>query len=494
MDPLPLLIFAGLLSLSAAFSGTETAITAISAVSIARMAEQGSRRARLLKKITESKGRVIAALLVGNNIVNVILAVYATLVFEGMMRGGTTLPHWAGPIIASVGSVVFLLIFGEVLPKTIAVTFHQRVALNAAYPLFVLMKVLSPVITALTMLSNAVMVLLGRKPGQDNIFDVHELHTLADLGEKAGAIDPQEKELIQRSSLLNETRVREIMIPRTDIQGIEVGATVDEIRAFYRTQPFTRTPVYRGDLDDIVGVLNFKEFLRHDPGRQRGFDVLAYLHKPLFVPGTMVVGGLLNEMRRLRAHMAIVLDEYGGTSGLITLEDIVERLVGRIDDEYDDEERPFDKVDERTWVVDGRITDELLVSQLGLTMPPEALDGFDTVAGLALKAFGNIPAEGDVTTYHGLELKVLQVRGHRVRRVQVKVPLPGEVTPEGDAKTSTRRKTQRVKPAELAGENAGENADDNGDQGDSKKVPAERDDEGDEGDEGDGTPRDEPLK
>ncbi len=454
MDPLPLLIFTLLLSLSAAFSGTETAITAISAVTIARLAEKGSRRAKLLQSITAVKGRVIAALLVGNNIVNVVLAVYATLVFEGMIRDGGSLPPWAGPIVASVGSVTFLLIFGEVLPKTIAVTFHQRVALNAAYPLYVLMKVLSPVVLGLTLLSNGVMVLLGRKPGQDDIFDVHELHTMADLGEKAGAIDSQEKELIQRASLLNETRVREVMIPRTDIQGIEAGATVDDIRSFYRTQPFTRTPVYRGDLDDIVGVLNFKEFLRHDPGRQRGFDLLAYLHKPLFVPGTMAVGGLLDEMRRRRAHMAIVLDEYGGTAGLITLEDIVERIVGRIDDEYDDEERPLEKLDEHTWVVDGRITDELMVQQLGLSLPQEALEGFDTVAGLALKAFGNIPAEGDVTTYHGLELKVLQVKGHRVRRVQVRVLPPSETegASSGDTKTSTRKKTQRLKTDQVTPE------------------------------------------
>lgn len=454
MDPLPLLIFATLLSLSAAFSGTETAITAISPVTIASLAEKGSRRAKLLQSITAAKGRAIAALLVGNNIVNVVLAVYATLVFEGMIRDGGSLPPWAGPIVASVGSVAFLLVFGEVLPKTIAVTFHQRVALNAAYPLYVLMKVLSPVILALTALSNGAMILLGRKPGQDDIFDVHELHTMADLGEKAGAIDTQEKELIQRASLLNETRVREIMIPRTDIQGIEAGATVEDIRSFYRKQPFTRTPVYRGDLDDIVGVLNFKEFLRHDPGRQRGFDLLAYLHKPLFVPGTMAVGGLLDEMRRRRAHMAIVLDEYGGTAGLITLEDIVERIVGRIDDEYDDEERPLEKLDERTWVVDGRITDELMVQQLGLNLPAEALEGFDTVAGLALKAFGNIPAEGDVTTYHGLELKVLQVKGHRVRRVQVRVVPSGESNgaSSGDTKTSTRKKTQRLKTDQVTPE------------------------------------------
>jgi CBS domain containing-hemolysin-like protein len=156
----------------------------------------------------------------------------------------------------------------------------------------------------------------------------------------------------------------------------------------------------------------------------------------------MFIGDLLEEMRRQRTHMAIVLDEYGGTAGIITLEDVVEMLVGHIDDEYDVIESPFEQIDESTWEVDGRVTDERLVARLGLTLPPEALEGFDTVAGMALKAFGNIPSEGDTTTYHRMEITASRVSGHRVRRLRIRVMPADEVQPE--AGQSARRKTSRI--------------------------------------------------
>lgn len=448
VDPLSALIFLFLLSLSGLLSGTETALTAVSEASIARLAEEGKPRAVLLKRLLQQKGRVIAALLVGNNIVNTVLAVFATVVFQGVIGDSKVLPAWAAPVVASVIAVAFLLVFGEVLPKSIAIATRVRWTMAAAYPVAALTLATAPVTKLLAMLSNGVLRLMGGK-GVDDIFDLRELHSMANLSADAGVIDTMERNLIQRASRLNDTRVSEIMIPRTDVQALEIGSSVEQIRALFQKTPCTRIPVYKGDLDDIVGTLNFKEFFRHDPGAGRGFEIANYLHKPLFVSGAMFIGDMLNEMRARRTHMAIVLDEYGGTAGLITLEDAVEMLVGRIDDEYDVIETPFERIDEHTWEVDGRVTDERMVAKLGLNLPEEALQGFDTAAGLALRAFGNIPAEGDSATYHGLEITASNVRGQRVRRVRIRLLSEEEkLQAVQDSQSARRKPTRPVAPSE----------------------------------------------
>ena len=447
MDPLSFLIFLGILSLSALFSGTETAITAVSNVTVTKLADDGNNAAKLLQRMLKDKGRVIAALLVANNIVNVVLAVYATVVIDESIRGVDWLPQWAAPIVASVSSVAFLLVFGEVMPKSIAVHFRNRWALTTAWFVLVLMVVTRPLTWLLIQFSNVIMRLMGARPGEEDPFDLREISTVAQIGEQAGVIDNMEKQLIQKAAHLNDTRVREIMVPRTDMRGLEIGTSLQDIRSVFQRTPFTRLPVFREDLDDIVGILNFKEFLRLDPRQQRGFDLPAYLHKPLFVPESMFIGDLLNEMRAQRTHIAIVLDEYGGTAGLTTLEDVVEMLVGRIEDEYDVISSPFEKIDETTWEVDGRLIDERLVTRLGLDLPEEALEGFDTVAGLALKAFGNIPSEGDTTTYHDIEITATRVKGHRVRRVRIRKMTPEEVealTPENPGASGRRKVTRQI--------------------------------------------------
>ncbi|MDC1141826.1 hemolysin family protein [Planctomycetota bacterium] len=444
MDPVSVLIFLGILTLSGLFSGTETALTAVSDVKIHQAASDGDNRAKLLEKILTNRGRVIAALLVGNNVVNVALAVYATVIFNDTFIG-TGIPEWAAPIIASVASVLFLLVFGEVLPKSIAVAFSIQWSLSSAYPVAVLMAFTLPVTAVLNYLSNGVMVVMGRKQRDNDIFDIREIHTMAHLQEQAGVIDPLEKQLIQRASQLNDTRVREIMIPRTDVQALAMESDLKTIHELFGKTPYSRIPVFERDLDNIQGLLNFKELLRHDPS-VREFDLKTFLHKPLYVPESMFIGDLLNEMRRKRTHMAIVLDEYGGTSGLTTLEDVMEMLVGRIDDEYDIVTTPLRPLEDGSWVVDGRLSDERLFAAIAFTMDAEAQEGFDTAAGLALKAFENIPSEGETTTYHGLEITALKVKDHRVRRIRVRKLSDTElVTQEAvdDAARSIRKRATR---------------------------------------------------
>ena len=430
--------FLGILTLSAFFSGTETALTALSPVQLRHHAERGDQRAKLLERLLRDRSRVIAALLVGNNVVNVVLAVYATIVFDGMLAD-SILPHWAAPIVASVAAVGVLLVFGEVLPKSIAVAFRTRWALLTAYPVLALVTLLSPVTWVLSSLTHALMRLFGNSESE-GIRDVGELQTMARMGEQAGVIDNFENELIQHASEMNDTRVREIMTPRTDIVALEHVSSLEDVQALFNRTPFSRIPVYVKDLDDIVGVLNFKEILRLGTKERQRFDLRSFLHPPLFVPEAMFIGDLLSEMRARRTHLAFVLDEYGGTSGLITLEDVVERLVGRIDDEYDVVTTLIERQAEDTWAVDGRLTVDDLLKEIGIELDERALEGFDTAAGLALKAFGNIPAEGETAAYHRLEITVARVRGRRVRRMLIKL-LPQDSEISG---RSGRRRTTRI--------------------------------------------------
>lgn len=440
MDLLTLSIFVVILTLNAFFCAAETALTAVSESKLQTLAGRGSRRASMLLKLLHQRSRVVAALLVGQNIVGAVLAVYSTIVINAAVPAAW--PAWLAALIAALISIGLLLVFGEVIPKSLAVHSPTVWALTIAWPVYLVSLLFRPVTAVLAAMSGGVLKLVGGSRAEATL-TVEEIQAIARMGHAAGTIDEFEGKVIAKAAMLNDIRVREIMIPRTDVQGLEIHSTLPEIRAYFNKSGYSRIPVYKGDLDDIVGILNFKEFLRLDPARERGFDLTAFLHKALFVSHAMFIGDLLNEMRAKHSHMAIALDEYGGTAGIITLEDVIEMLVGRIEDEYDVIATPVNKVDDGTFEFDGRLTDERFAATLSIELPPEALEGFDTVAGLALKAFGNIPTEGDVTTYYGMEITATEVKGHRVRRVKVRILSPEEIAASAPT-PSTRRRTTRI--------------------------------------------------
>ncbi|CAG0927383.1 partial hypothetical protein, partial [Planctomycetaceae bacterium] len=334
--------------------------------------------------------------------------------------GKTLLPHWAGPIIASVSAIVVLLLFGEVIPKAIGVTFPRGWSMFFAWPCYGVVSALSPLTYLLgSMTRGLTWILGGGRHASETQVSVDELQTMAKMGKEMGVIDSMEMEIVQKASVLNETKVREIMVPRTDIHAISAQTTLTELRATFKRDLYSRTPVFLHDLDDILGVLNYKEILRLSPADEAKFNLQDYLHPGLFVPETMSVGVLLNKMRERRSHLAIVIDEYGGTSGLVTFEDIVEVLVGRIEDEYDVTARLIERRANGVWEVDGRLSVEELQETIGQDLSDEAREGISTAAGLALKAFGKIPSEGEETTYHLLRFKATRVRDQRVRRLEI---------------------------------------------------------------------------
>ncbi len=395
-------------------------MTALSDVTLQRLVDEGHRRGRLLKSMLTDRRRVIAALLVGNTIVNTLLAIFASLIFDQQLAGSTFLPPWAGPVIASISAILVLLLFGEVIPKAVGVTFPRGWAMLFAWPCYVVVVALSPLTYILSAMTRGLTWLLGggRHAGESQV-SVDELQTMAKMGHQMGAIDSMEMEIVQKASVLNETKVREIMVPRTDIHAISAQTTLAELRTAFKRDLYSRTPVFLHDLDDILGILNYKEILRLSPADEAKFNLQDYLHPGLFVPETMSVGVLLNKMRERRSHLAIVIDEYGGTSGLVTFEDIVEVLVGRVEDEYDVQSRLIERRANGVWEVDGRLGIEELQETIGQDLSEDAREGASTAAGLALKAFGKIPSEGEETTYHSLRFKATRVRDQRVRRLEI---------------------------------------------------------------------------
>ncbi|HPT48542.1 MAG TPA: hemolysin family protein, partial [Candidatus Rifleibacterium sp.] len=330
------LFFIVLLIFSGIFSCSETAITSINEVSISSL-NTNSRRHKFLVELLRNKHSVIAAILVGNNIVNTVLAVYAGVFFDQLfVESGLLSPHLA-PMIASVITIVFLLIFGEVLPKHLGVTFSKGWAFFITYPIWVIVKLLQPVTWAMNLVSRMLLKLLPFK-GEEGAPTIQEILLMAKISEQAGHIDSFERKLMSKSSRFNDLLAGEVMIPRNQVKGVPLDISLQELLDVFRSDMYSRVPVYKDDLDTVVGVFNFKELFKLDPTRPGDFSIARLMLKPLFIPENVVLGELLERMKSKRTHMAVVVDEYGSMAGIITMEDIVERLFGLIGDEYDGEE------------------------------------------------------------------------------------------------------------------------------------------------------------
>ncbi len=428
------LVFLLLLCGSAFFSGSETALTSVSDAGLASLADKGDRRAKLALSLIASRGTVIGALLIGNNIVNTLLAVYAATVFDAMILT-SPLPPWMAPVAASVLSITVLLIGGEVLPKNIAIRFNERITLWIAYPCHYLVKMLKPILAVLNLVNRLVLLVIGT-PKDRTGPSADELLALVRMSQKAGIIDPMERELIGRSMFLNETMAREIMIHRTQMCAISETASLDEAQNIYSKELYSRLPVYRESLDQIVGILNIKEVFRFDHLRET-FRIPDVMSPPIFFPETARIGVIFDKMRQSHTHLAVVVDEFGTTSGIITLEDIVEQIFGEISDEYDQGAARIRWVNPRVFEAEGRtaiseIQDELKKKKLP-ALSETLCEDVETLAGIALRQTGRIPASGEVFTAEGFRFHIRKATGQKIQVVSVRVPEPGpEKTPESD--------------------------------------------------------------
>jgi putative hemolysin len=399
-----------LMMLSALFSGSETALTAVSRLRVHQLAEQGNTGALRVERLLKNPNRMLSTILIGNNLVNISISVTATSVALRLFgqRG-------VGITIAAL--TVLMLIFGEITPKTYAATNGEKLALFVARPVFWLETLLAPAVRALSSLSAFFVRLAGGKMPAAGLFVTEEeIRTLVDLGEGQGALEPQERAMITRVFDLNDTLVREVMLPRIDMVAVPVDMGLQEAWATVTDTGHSRIPVYQGSLDRIVGIFHAKDLLRRCRSLDEG-TVRDIMREPCYVPETKRVSELLREMRQQRTHISVVLDEFGGTAGLAFLEDLVETVIGEIGDEFDKATAFYETAGPGEIRFSARMSVDDVNELLAVDLPQE---DYDTLGGLAFHLFGRVPADNESIEFDDLTLTVERVHNQQIKTVRIR--------------------------------------------------------------------------
>ena len=406
-------------------AATEVAITRTNRVRALRLVEEGRRGAVALSHIAENPANYLNVVL--------LLTLLATI-------GGTTIAtsfavrHWenAGEIISTVAMTILLFVFAEVTPKTFAIQQTDRVGLMTAPILVFLTRLVGPLAKGLLKFANVIMPGKGLKQGP--YITEQELRASAEVASEEGEIEDEEKELIHSIFEFGDTIVREVMVPRPDIVAMEDDKTLRDVQALVLEHGYSRVPVYREDLDDVAGMIYAKDVLKALHQGKHDSPLSEIVREPHYIPETKKVAELLREMQRDKFHIALVTDEYGSVSGLVTLEDLLEELVGEIADEYDREEPELVPVGDGLYRVSGKASIDDVNELLDVELPDEE---WDTVAGLMLELFGRIPKSGDEVTFEGLTFTAEEVQGRRISKVLIAMqPDPDGHRERGDPRMS----------------------------------------------------------
>lgn len=413
-DVTQLIILIILLLLSAFFSSAETALTTVNKIRMRSLADEGSKRAKIVLKITDDSGKMLSAILIGNNIVNLSAASLTTSLAYSF--GGSMIA------IASAILTVAILLFGEITPKTTATIHADKMSLLYAPIINVFMKIMTPFIFIINGLSMGVLFLLRIDPNAKNqAMTETELRTIVDVSHEDGVIESDEKKMIYNVFDLGDAKAKDVMVPRVHVTFADAESTYEELIEIFREDKFTRLPVFEETTDNVIGTINMKDLLLYDNTRE--FHIRDILREAYFTYEYKNISELLVEMREASFNIAIVLDEYGETAGLITLEDILEEIVGEIHDEYDDNEEDFVKeVGEREYIIEGSMNLDDLNERLGLTLESE---DYDSLGGFIIEHLDRLPEEGDsVTTEDGIRLVVEKLDKNRIESVHTYLPEP----------------------------------------------------------------------
>lgn len=406
-----------LLILSGFFSGSETALLALDRMRVKYLQQKRQPGADRLALLLESPDRLLGGILVGNNLVNIAASVVATglLVRHFGDRG-----EWLTILILTP----VLLIISEVCPKTYAAQYPEKVSFLVLRPIVAVLWFLSPVVRIVILLSGLLTGLLRGRAKEENLpLSEDEIRSIIQVGEESGVVAAEQRRMLHGIFDLTETRVRDVMLPRTEVVGIAAGADFREILEIVRNSGHSRFPVYKESLDQIVGIIHSKDVLGF-ADRPEQFSLVDNCRKPFFAPESKRVGVLLQTFRKKREHLAIVVDEYGGVEGIVTLEDVVEEIVGEIHDEYDIEEVDFRQLETRKYLVDGAVSLRTVNRRFHLALPEEHVT---TLAGYLLQLMGKIPAEGDRCEAEGVLFSVRRMDGRRIEEVVMTLPASQDV-------------------------------------------------------------------
>ena len=420
-DVIQLIVIIVLLLLSAFFSSAETALTTSNKIRLRSMAEEGNKRAKKVLEITDDSGKMLSAILIGNNIVNLSSASLATTL-------ATKIFGSAGAGIATGILTVLVLIFGEISPKTFATIHADKISLAYAGVISGLMKLLTPIIIIINKLALGFLILLRvDASGAQNTMTEDDLRTIVDVSHEEGVIETEEREMINNVFDFGDAQAKEIMVPRIDMTFADINSSYYELLEIFREDKYTRLPVYEDSTDNVVGIINMKDLLLYED--KEHFSIRNIMRKPYYTYEHKNTAELLLEMRKSSINIAIVLDEYGATAGLITLEDLLEEIVGEIRDEYDmDEEDPIQKINDLEYIVQGSLNLNTLHDMLDLELVSE---DYDSIGGYLIGLLDHLPKVGEsITTPEGIFFRVEDMEKNRINKIFMKLPQRDSVEQE----------------------------------------------------------------
>ncbi|QDP39360.1 hemolysin family protein [Radiobacillus deserti] len=420
-----------LIFLNAFFAASEIALISLNDNKVKMMAESGDKKAILLQSLLSEPSKFLATIQVGITLAGFLASAFAAGSFAGQLAA--FLHEVGAPISVDVLETIsvviitlilsyFTLVFGELVPKRIAMNKAEPIAMFVVRPLHILAKMTAPFVKLLTLSTNGLVRLFGIDPNMnESEVTEEEIRMMVDVGEERGAIQDAEKQMINNIFDFDNTLVSNIMIHRTNITAISIGSTLDDIVEFVKREKYTRYPVFEESIDNIIGILNVKDLFSFiEQGKMADFEMKQILRSPYFVPDSRMADDLFHDMQKNKRHIAIVIDEYGGTAGIITLEDLLEEIVGNIFDEHDEEEFEYKQIDDNTFIFSGMMN---LVDVSKVVDEVFPTDDFDTLSGFIIGQLGYVLNDGMGTsrtvTYNNLELTVLEADEKKINRVKL---------------------------------------------------------------------------
>ncbi len=424
-----ILLLIGLIGVNAFFASSEIAIISLNDNKIKKMAEEGDKKAKLLYQFVIEPSRFLATIQVGITLSGLLASAFAAESFadsltKSVVGMGLPIDESAIKLISlffiTILLAYFTLVFGELVPKRIALQKPEAISMFAIKPLNMILKVFTPFVRCLTFSTNFVIKLFGGNPllNEEKVTE-EEIRLMVELGEERGVIEETEKEMIDNIFEFDNKLVSEIMTHRKDIVGLPRGAKLNEVMDTAINEKFTRLPVYEGTIDNITGILHVKDllqFVKKVPGGS--FSLQGLIRKPFYVPPSKRTDELFKELQKNKTHLAVVIDEYGGTAGIVTIEDLLEEIVGNIFDEYDEEEKLIQKLNEMTFMMDGTVSVNEAEKLLGTELPT---NDYETLSGFLIGLLGRIPedTEQPIIEYKGLVFMVESMEEKRISKVRV---------------------------------------------------------------------------
>lgn len=398
-----------LIGLSAFFSSSETALISLSKIRLRTMVEEGVKNADIVSNLIDKPNKLLGAILIGNNVVNIGASALATSIAIEYFGS-------KGVAISTIVMTLLLLIFGEVTPKSLAAQNSESASLKVAKPIYFITIILKPFVTVLTIITNGIIRLLGGNVSEKQpLITEEELKSIVNVSHEEGVLEGDERQMIYNVFEFGDSQAKDVMTPRTNMAAVSIESSYCDLVEFLKEENFSRIPVYEEDIDDIVGIMHIKDLIFYMDNKEN-FSLRDIIRPAYFTYEFKPTVELFDDMRLNRFPIAIILDEYGGTAGMVTTEDLVEEIVGEIKDEYDEEHEDIEVIKEDEYLVDGSTKIDLLNEMIGTNIESE---DFDSVGGFVIGILGRFPEEDEIIEYVNIKFIVEKIEKNRIEKLRV---------------------------------------------------------------------------